>query len=33
MSQFKNLKQLLEIKRKTGKEGGDGLVGYEDTNA
>ena len=33
MQLFKNLKQLLLIKGKTGKEGGDGLVGYEDTNA
>jgi len=33
MSLFKNLKHMLEVKRKTAKEGGDGLVGYEDTNA
>jgi len=35
MRLFKNLKQLLEVKRKTAKEGGadGGLVGYQDTNA
>ena len=33
MSLFQSLKQLLEIKRRTAKEGGDGLVGYQDTNA
>lgn len=35
MSLFKNLKSLLEIKRKTAKEGGPdaGLVGYQDSNA
>ena len=35
MKLFKNLKQLLEVKRRTVKEGGadGGLVGYHDTNA
>jgi hypothetical protein len=34
MTLFKNLKALLEVKRRTNKEGGtDGLVGYQDTNA
>jgi hypothetical protein len=28
MQLFKNLRHLLEIKRKTQAEGGDGLVGY-----
>ena len=33
MNLFKNLKQLLEVKRRTAKENQDGLVGYQDTNA
>ena len=34
MSLFKNLRQLLEIKRRTCKEGPDfDLVGHQDTNA
>lgn len=33
MSLFKNLRTLLEIKRKTLAEGGDGLVGYQDSQA
>ena len=33
ISLFKNLKQLIEVKGKTAKEGVDGLFGYEDTNA
>ena len=33
MHLFKNLKILLEVKRKTAKENQDGLVGYQDTNA
>ena len=34
MTLFKNLKQLLEVKRRTAKEGGaNDLVGYQDTNA
>jgi len=34
MSLFRNLKQILEVKRRTVKEGPDGdLVGYQDTNA
>ena len=34
MSLFKNLKGLLEVKRRTAKEGPDGdLVGYQDSNA
>lgn len=34
MSLFRNLKSLLDVKRKTVKEGPDGdLVGYQDTNA
>jgi hypothetical protein len=28
MQLFQNLKHLLEVKRRTAKEGGDGLVGY-----
>jgi len=34
MDLFKNLKQLLEVKRRTVKEGEDGdLIGYQDSNA
>jgi len=34
MNLFKNLKALLEVKRRTAKEGGaNDLVGYQDTNA
>jgi len=34
MSLFKNLKNLLEVKRRTMKDGGaNDLVGYQDTNA
>lgn len=33
MNLFKNLKQLLEVKRRTAKDNTDGLVGYQDTNA
>lgn len=33
MKLFKDLRQLLEFKRKTVAEGGDGLVGYQDTQA
>lgn len=33
MNLFKNLKMLLEVKRRTAKENQDGLVGYQDTNA
>ena len=33
MNLFKNLRTLLEIKRKTLAEGGDGLVGYQDSQA
>ena len=34
MTLFKNLKQLLEVKRRTAKDGGaNDLVGYQDTNA
>ena len=33
MHLFKNLHELLQAKRKTMAEGGDGLVGYEDNNA
>jgi hypothetical protein len=28
MNMFKNLKQLLVIKAKSAKEGGDGMIGY-----
>jgi len=31
MRLFKNLRTLLDIKRKTLAEGGDGLVGYQDS--
>lgn len=31
MNLFKNLRTILEIKRKTLAEGGDGLVGYQDS--
>lgn len=33
MSLFKNLRALLDIKRKTQAEGNDGLVGYQDSQA
>lgn len=33
MSLFKNLKKLLEIKRRTGNEGVDDGLGYHDNNA
>jgi len=33
MRLFKNLRALLDIKRKTQAEGGDGLVGYQDSQA
>lgn len=33
MRLFKDLRGLLEIKRKTLAEGGDGLVGYQDSQA
>lgn len=33
MVMFKNLKQLLMIKVKAVKEGGDGMIGYQDENA
>ena len=33
MNLFKNLKQLLEVKRRTARDNTDGLVGYQDTNA
>lgn len=34
MTLFKNLKQILEVKRRTAKEsGGEVLPGYQDTNA
>jgi hypothetical protein len=33
MTLFRNLQSLLEIKRKTVAEGGDGLVGYQDSQA
>ena len=35
MTLFKNLRALLEVKRRTAKEGGagDGMVGYQDTSA
>jgi hypothetical protein len=33
MRLFKNLRTLLDIKRKTLAEGGDGLVGYQDSQA
>ena len=33
MRLFTNLHRLLDIKRKTLAEGGDGLVGYQDSQA
>jgi hypothetical protein len=33
MRLFRDLKTLLEVKRKTLAEGGDGLVGYQDSQA
>jgi hypothetical protein len=33
MSLFKNLEALLAVKRKTIAEGGDGLLGYQDSQA
>ena len=33
MTMFRNLKQLLVIKAKAAKEGGDGMIGYQDENA
>jgi len=33
MKLFKDLRALLDVKRKTVTEGGDGLVGYQDTQA
>ena len=33
MNMFKNLKQLLTIKVKAVKDGGDGMIGYQDENA
>jgi len=33
MRLFKNLRALLDVKRKTLAEGGDGLVGYQDSQA
>lgn len=33
MRLFKNLHTLLDMKRKTQAEGGDGLVGYQDSQA
>lgn len=33
MRLFKNLRALLDIKRKTLAEGGDGLVGYQNNQA
>lgn len=33
MRLFKNLHALLDIKRRTQAEGGDGLVGYQDSQA
>ena len=33
MHLFKNLHSLLQAKRKTMAEGGDGLVGYQDSQA
>ena len=33
MTMFKNLKQLLLSKAKAAKEGGDGMIGYQDENA
>ena len=33
MTLFKNLRAILEVKRKTAKQGGEQLAGYEDVNA
>jgi len=33
MSLFKNLKKILEVKKRTVKGGGEQLAGYEDTDA
>lgn len=33
MRLYKDLRMLLEAKQRTGAQGGDGLVGYEDTQA
>jgi DNA repair exonuclease SbcCD ATPase subunit len=33
MSLFRNLKQLLEVKRRAGKDGDGDLIGYQDSNA
>lgn len=33
MKVYKDLRQLLDVKRKTVTQGGDGLVGYQDTQA
>jgi len=33
MQLFKDLRSLLDVKRKTVAEGGDGLVGYQDEQA
>ena len=33
MDMFKSLKHLLVAKAKAAKEGGDGMIGYQDENA
>lgn len=33
MKLFRDLRALLDVKRKTVAEGGDGLIGYQDTGA
>lgn len=33
MSSFKNLRALLDVKRRTVAKGEDGYVGYQDTQA
>ena len=33
MKLYKDLRMLLEAKQKTAAQGGDGLVGYQDTQA
>lgn len=33
MKIYKDLRALLEVKNKTLSQGGDGLVGYQDTQA
>ena len=33
MKLFKDLRVLLECKQRTAAQGGDGLVGYQDTQA